>query len=150
MIQVFNEATGLRFPTEAEWEYAYRAGTTTAFHASSDHPNGTDDDANLEIIAWIGSNSAGQTRPVGQKPANGLGMHDMSGNVWELVNDWYSQNYYATSPGVNPTGPASGSERIARGAAWADVPNGCRSSFRWPWTPSGAWYSAGFRAARTP
>ena len=76
MIQGFETATGLRLPTEAEWEYACRAGTTTAFN------NGSDDESTLATTAWFSVNAEGQTRPIGQKLANGLGFHDMHGNVF--------------------------------------------------------------------
>ena len=107
-IQGFLSATGMRLPTEAEWEYAYRAGTTTAFHGWAGQPAGTNDDSLVGNIAWYSSNSGGQTRPVGGKAANGFGLHDMAGNVWEWVSDWYGSSYYASSPLEDPQGPTSG------------------------------------------
>jgi formylglycine-generating enzyme required for sulfatase activity len=150
MIQGFNTATGLRLPTEAEWEYAYRAGTTTAFHSFSGYPNGTNDDTLLGNIAWFCSNECTQTRPVGGKQANALGLHDMSGNVWEWVNDRYSSTYYQSSPSTNPPGPSSGSVRVLRGGSWLAVSDFCRSSDRFTDTPDLVDSSIGFRAARTP
>jgi formylglycine-generating enzyme required for sulfatase activity len=150
MIQGFLGVTGMRLPTEAEWEYAYRAGTTTAFHGSTGQPAGTNDDALLGSIAWFGSNSGSQTRPVGQKAGNGFGLHDMSGNVWEWVNDWYLLNYYVSSPSVNPPGPSSGLYRVLRGGSWFDSSGNCRSSYREYDSPSGVWFGGGFRVARTP
>jgi formylglycine-generating enzyme required for sulfatase activity len=150
MIQGFNAETGLRLPTEAEWEYAYRAGTTTAFHSFAGHLNGTNDDSLLENIAWINSNSVGQTRPVGQKHGSILGFHDLSGNVWEWVNDWYSNTYYQTSPQSNPTGPLTGLSRVQRGGSWNNDSKWCRSSVRDPYSPDFAFDSIGFRAARNP
>jgi formylglycine-generating enzyme required for sulfatase activity len=150
MIQGFNTATGLRLPTEAEWEYAYRAGTTTAFHSFSGYPNGTNDDTLLGNIAWFNSNSGSQTRPVGGKQANGLGLHDMSGNVWEWVNDWWSSTYYQSSPSTNPPGPSSGQYRVLRGGSWYVYSVYCRSSDRVGYTPGVVTGSHGFRAARTP
>jgi formylglycine-generating enzyme required for sulfatase activity len=151
MIQGFNTATGLRMPTEAEWEYAYRAGTTTAFHSFPGYPNGTNDDTLLGNIAWFCSNECNQTRPVGGKQANALGLHDMSGNVWEWVNDWYGSNYYQSSPSTNPPGPASGTARMLRGGGWFDPSNYCRSSNRATHVaPVIVLNNLGFRAARNP
>jgi formylglycine-generating enzyme required for sulfatase activity len=150
-VQEFLGATGMRLPTEAEWEYAYRAGTTTAFHSMPGCPNGTNDDGQLGTIAWFSGNALSQTRPVGQKAANDFGLHDMSGNVWEWVNDWYSGTYYASSPSVNPPGPSSGSYRVLRGGTWASLSNHCRSSRRFDGDPSDGYGSIdGFRVARAP
>jgi formylglycine-generating enzyme required for sulfatase activity len=159
MVQGFNTATGLRLPTEAEWEYAYRAGTTTAFHSFPGYPNGTNDGTLLGSIAWWGAwsggNSANQTRPVGQLAANGFGLHDMSGNVWEWVNDWYSQSYYQSSSPMNPPGPSTGMYRVLRGGSWLfHEPWGYRSSYRDICVPALAHHAygdgVGFRAARNP
>ncbi len=150
MIQGFNTATSLRLPTEAEWEYAYRAGTTTAFHSSAGAPTGTNNDTLLGNIAWFTSNSSSQTRPVGQKQANALGLHDMSGNVWEWVNDWYLSTYYQSSPSTNPPGPSSGQYRVLRGGSWSSHSYVCRSSYRVGSTPDDVVNDYGFRAARTP
>jgi len=144
MIQGFETATGLRLPTEAEWEYACRAGTTTAFN------NGSNDDATLGTLAWFSSNSGSQTRPVRQKLANALGLHDMHGNVWEWVEDWYGSNYYAQSPAVDPPGPISGPYRVLRGGSWLNFSYGCRASFRGFVGPGVDNDFYGFRAARTP
>jgi formylglycine-generating enzyme required for sulfatase activity len=150
MIQNFNTATGLRLPTEAEWEYAYRAGTATAFHSFPGYPNGTNDDTLFGNIAWFGSNSNNQTRPVGGKQANALGLHDMSGNVWEFVNDWYGSTYYQSSPSTNPPGPASGSDRVLRGGSCFDSSYYCRSSYRGRYISGMVSISYGFRVARNP
>jgi len=149
MIQGFETATGLRLPTEAEWEYACRAGTTTAFN------NGSNDDATLGTLAWFwtGSCSGGamcQTRPVGQKLANALGLHDMHGNVYEWVEDWYGSSYYAQSPAVDPLGPTSGSYRVLRGGTWYFNSDFCRASFRDVLDPGNNGILSGFRVARTP
>ena len=149
-IQGFLSTTGLRLPTEAEWEYAYRAGTTTAFHSMPGFPNGTNDVTQLGTIAWFGSNSAGQTRPVGGKAANAIGLHDMSGNVWEWVNDWFSYTYYASSPSTNPPGPASGEYRVLRGGSWNFDTGYLRSSYRLDTTPGLSFNYCGFRVARNP
>jgi formylglycine-generating enzyme required for sulfatase activity len=146
----FLAGTGLRLPTEAEWEYAYRAGTTTAFHGFTGYLSGTNEDTLAGNTAWYGSNSLSQTRPVGGKLANGFGLHDMSGNVWEWVNDWYSPNYYSSSPLSNPTGPASGTDRVVRGGSWFNLTYDVRSAHRGILAPRVPNYSVGFRVARNP
>jgi formylglycine-generating enzyme required for sulfatase activity len=150
MIQGFNASTGLRLPTEAEWEYAYRAGSTTAFHSFPGHPNGTNDDGLLGNIAWFSGNSNNQTRPVGGKQANAFGLYDMSGNVWERVNDRYSVTYYQSSPPTNPPGPSTGTSRVWRGGAWNRVSLASRSSARDNSGPDGVTSTSGFRVARNP
>jgi formylglycine-generating enzyme required for sulfatase activity len=151
MIQGFLATTGMRLPTEAEWEYAYRAGTTTAFHGSAGFVNGTNNATLVGEIAWNVSNSNSQTRPVGGKAANGFGLHDMSGNVWEWVNDWYSSSYYASSPCMDPPGPAAGSNRVVRGGSWYYSAHSMRSSFRSSKPPNITdETSHGFRVARMP
>jgi formylglycine-generating enzyme required for sulfatase activity len=150
-IQGFLAQTGMRLPTEAEWEYAYRAGTTTAFHGYTGNPSGTNDDNLVGNIAWYWSNSNSQTRPVGGKLANGYGLHDMSGNVREWVNDWWSSAYYSSSPQNNPTGPASGVDRVVRGGSWDSYTGYLRASARYYVTPDYAYgYRLGFRVARAP
>jgi formylglycine-generating enzyme required for sulfatase activity len=145
-IQNYLSVTGMRLPSEAEWEYACRAGTTTAFN------NGSSDDATVGTIAWYGSNSGNQTHAVGGKAANALGLHDMAGNVWEWVNDWYGSTYYSVSPSTNPLGPVSGTYRVLRGGSYFK-PYGrreLRSSYRGSVTPGFTTYDVGFRVARNP
>jgi len=146
----FLSGTGLRLPTEAEWEYACRAGTTTAFHGFTGYLDGTNVDPLVGNIAWYGSTSSSQTRPVGGKLANGLGLHDMSGNVFEWVNDWYSSSYYASSPSSNPTGPAAGTYRAVRGGGWNGNFDYVRSSYRIYGVPNLTDNYVGFRVARNP
>ncbi|MFO0830094.1 MAG: SUMF1/EgtB/PvdO family nonheme iron enzyme [Phycisphaerales bacterium] len=150
MVQGFLTATGMRLPSEAEWEYACRAGTATAFHSMCQAPNGTSDNALVPNIAWCNANSGLQTHVVGGKEANGLGLHDMSGNVWEWVNDWYSDTYYSVSPAVDPPGPATGDLRVMRGGAFNFNPGDARSSVRFVALPDNAFGFAGFRVARAP
>jgi len=147
-VQGFLSQTGMRLPSEAEWEYAYRAGTTTAFHGSTGQLSGTNSDSLLGNIAWFYSNSNDQTRPVGGKLGNGFGLHDMSGNVWEWVNDRYGN--YSAGAQANPQGPSSGSFRVFRGGSWGDVSSYCRASGRYYGNPVGSSGSIGFRVARTP
>jgi len=151
-VQGFLSQTGMRLPTEAEWEYAYRADTITAFHGYTGQLSGIYADSLLGNIAWFNQQGGYQTRVVGGKLGNGFGLHDMSGNVWEWVNDWYDSNYYSTSPSVNPQGPgqSSGSSHVVRGGDWFNNSSYCRASRRIP-DPGFSYYSLiGFRVARTP
>jgi len=144
----FMSVTGLRLPTEAEWEYAYRAATTTAFHSYAAQPTGFNDDTLLENIAWFYPALGSQTHAVGGKLANGLGLHDMAGNVWEWCQDWYGP--YASESVTNPTGPTTGSYRLLRGGDWRDTSDYCRASQRFDLTPDRIADSVGFRVVRTP
>jgi formylglycine-generating enzyme required for sulfatase activity len=143
-IQGYLSATGMRLPSEAEWEYACRAGTTTAFN------NGSSDDATVGTIAWYSSNSGDQTHAVGGKAANALGLYDMSGNVWEWVNDWYDGSCYSVSPSTNPLGPVSGNYRVLRGGSWSNYTFNVRSSYRIGGAPVYTSIGVGFRVARAP
>jgi formylglycine-generating enzyme required for sulfatase activity len=116
--KAYCEAVEGRLPSEAEWEYAARAG--------SDAPRYGD----LNAIAWYSRNSDGKTHDVDQKQANTWGLHDMLGNVWEWVEDWYDDKYYGRSPLENPTGPASGQYRVVRGGSWNYDSRFLRSSYR--------------------
>jgi len=141
-IQGYLGSTGFRLPTEAEWEFACRAGTQTPFY------NGSTDDSTVGALAWYGSNSGNQTHVVGGKAANGFGLYDMLGNVWEWVNDW--SDAYPSSAQTNPTGPVSAADRVIRGGSWGYGADGVRSSSRDAGTPGGTDGSVGFRVARTP
>jgi formylglycine-generating enzyme required for sulfatase activity len=149
----FMAQTGLRLPTEAEWEYAYRAGTTTAFHGFTGYPNGTNENSLVGNIAWYFSNtceasSGCMTHPVGQKLGNGFGLHDMAGNVWEWVNDWFGS--YSSGAQTNPTGPRTGSDRVLRGGSGDIFTYNLRASFRFGNSPDYLDWAYGFRAARSP
>ena len=118
-IDTLNAAAGsvvYRLPTEAEWEYACRAGTTTRWSLGDEDGN---DESLLGNYAWYrGNNDPYATKAVGDKSPNSWGLHDMHGNVWEWVQDWYSSSYYNSSPRVDPPGPTSGSVRVFRGGAF--------------------------------
>lgn len=147
MIQVFESETGLRLPTEAEWELACRAGTTTAY------ASGSNADSSLAAMAWFDSESGSGPKPVGLKNANALGLHDMHGNVWEWVEDRYGSGYYSQSPPIDPAGPSGGSYRVLRGGNWYVVSGDCRSSHRFfnvPEFQGNVYTHCGFRVARNP
>ncbi len=136
-----------RLPTEAEWEYAARAGTTTGTYAGDvTEPLGNDPVVNG--IAWYDENSGGRTHPAGQKAPNGFGLYDMLGNVYEWVGDWKGD--YPGGAVTDPAGPGSGSERVFRGGGWASFNGwGCRSTGRPGISPGDRNPILGFRLLRT-
>ena len=138
-IHTLNQKTGgvYRLPTEAEWEYACRSGGK-----SQQYCGGND----LGVLAWRDDNSNTKTHPVGQKLANGLGLYDMSGNVWEWVQDWYDD--YLNKSLTDPTGPANGTRRILRGGGWVNDTSFSRSTFRIDQSPGYFQPDVGFRLAR--
>ena len=112
----------VRLPTEAQWEYACRAGTKTRFSFG-------DKAEDLGDYAWYDGNSDRVTHPVGQKMPNDFGLYDMLGNVWQWCADWCSEDY-SEARDTDPTGPASGKARVLRGGCWYDAPLHCRSAYR--------------------
>ena len=124
-IQKLNAQTGKKFrlPTEAEWEYAARGGNQSKGYKYSGSNS-------ISEVAWYDGNSGDKTHPVGQKTPNELGIYDMSGNVWEWCQDWYSSSAYSSSSQTNPTGPSSGSYRVLRGGSWGSNAGRCRVSNR--------------------
>lgn len=124
-----------RLPTEAEWEYAARAGSTVP------PPGG------LDAVAWYQANAGGESHPVGQKQPNAWGLYDTLGNVAEWVEDWHSTSYYAESPVLDPQGPLTGSVRVVRGGASGMNLNWVRASHR-RILPAGQYGGFGLRLAR--
>ena len=135
---------GYRLLTEAEWEFACRAGTSTRFWSGAD-------EGNLVEAAWFAENSSGTTRPVGSRRPNAFGIHDMLGNAWEWCADEWSPAYYAvlsTTIAVDPRGPHfNKSVYVARGGDWHDVAAACRSAFRYGYPVSFRSSGMGFRVA---
>jgi formylglycine-generating enzyme required for sulfatase activity len=137
-IQEFEARTGLALPTEAQWEYACRAGTAAPFAGK------------LEDLGWFGENSVGTTHPAGTKAPNGFGLHDLHGNVWEWCEDVYDEGFYGRpeAAGPDPVSRASSGLRVVRGGSWYDVARHCRSSYRFGYLPEGRGDDLGFRPAR--
>jgi formylglycine-generating enzyme required for sulfatase activity len=132
-----------QLPTEAQWEYACRAGSQTRFSFG-------DDDRVLGYYGWFSRNSKGRTQPVGQKRANAWSLFDMHGNLWEWCWDAYDGSYYAKSPVDDPRGPdpAGAADRVNRGGCWLNIPRNCRSANRGWNTPGSRYNNVGFRVAR--
>jgi formylglycine-generating enzyme required for sulfatase activity len=132
-----------RLPTEAEWEYACRAWTSTRFSYGDDL-----DYTSLPDYAWYDGNSGGTTHPVGQKLPNPWGLYDMHGNVEEYCQDIY--NTYRGGIALDPQGPATGSGPVHRGGDWSHPNWGCRSAFRFGFSPDNSFYNLGFRVVLAP
>ena len=139
-IGILNQSAGLagpyRLPTEAEWEYAARAGTTGERYAPD-----------LDAIAWYGNDGDHRSHPVGEKTPNAFGLHDTLGNVWEWVQDRYGP--YSAGRVTDPVGPSEGSYRVMRGGSWWIGGTDCKTAYRLPSSPGHRFSRLGFRLART-
>ena len=138
-VEIVGGSTGYRLPTEAQWEFAAKGGSTGerfTFAGSND----------ADMVAWHSGNSGGRTREVGRLAANGLGIHDMSGNVWEWIWDWGGS--YTSKPKTDPAGVPSGSFRVLRGGSWFSPDGNVRSVFRLIDDPSSWDGNVGFRVVR--
>jgi formylglycine-generating enzyme required for sulfatase activity len=128
-----------RLPTEAEWEYAARSGGKDEKWA------GTSDESAVSRYAWYDKNSSRSTHKVGLKKSNGLGLYDMTGNVWEWCQDWYNEAYYDDSPKDNPPGPDNGEQRVLRGGSWLVIADSARAGYRFRVNPGIGDYTLGIR-----
>jgi formylglycine-generating enzyme required for sulfatase activity len=137
-LNALNDGYRYRLPTEAEWEYAARGGTTGVYYGS------------LDEIGWYEKNSGSKTHPVGQKQPNAFGLYDMLGNVWEWCADGYDKSYYGSSPGSDPKGPDSAQARVLRGGSWDDLASNARASSRVGVVPFVRGNAIGFRVCREP
>ena len=143
-LNAFEKGKSYRLPTEAEWEYAARAGSETNYCYGND-PEG----AKLSTHAWFEQNSSKQTHPVGKLSPNNWGLYDMHGNVTEWVQDNYDKKYYSISPKKDPLGPENGRKKVVRGGSWINQAYSCRSAARGYYSVDYTDSDFGFRIAKS-
>ena len=141
------DCQGVRLPTEAEWEYAARAGASTAYY-SGKNTTCTKEDSALNQIGYYARNSGKMTHSTASKDPNAWALFDMSGNVWEWTNDWWNQDL-GSSRVTDPGGPASGIMRVVKGGSWGSAAGDARAATRDGVLPDRRYNSDGFRVART-
>ena len=141
--KVGSGAGKFQLPSEAQWEYACRAGSKTKYCFG-------DDASKLREYAWYDESVDGRTHPVGEKKPNAWGLYDMHGNVWEWCKDWYKDGYYKESPVDDPTGAATGSFRVFRDGNWLCSARHCRSASRGCIEPGDRDDFLGFRVSQVP
>jgi formylglycine-generating enzyme required for sulfatase activity/outer membrane protein assembly factor BamB len=139
----FGSGGKFALPSEAQWEYACRAGSRGLFGFG-------DAEERLRDYAWFSENAGGATHPVGEKRPNAWGLYDMHGNVWQWCADWYADEYYKDSPAADPPGPAAGKERVMRGGSWYRGAFDCRSASRYSGVQACPDYANGFRVMWQP
>ncbi|MBV52412.1 MAG: hypothetical protein CMH77_07985 [Nitrospinae bacterium] len=135
------EKLNKRLPTEAEWEYAARAGSTTKFYWG---------DKSDVSFSWTAKNARSRSHLVGEKNPNAFNLYDISGNVWEWVADWYEEKSYSKKPEANPKGPVTGVNKVMRGGSWYAHPNYSRSTYRAQNDPTVKYTDIGFRCVLAP
>ena len=138
-VQIVSGSNGYRLPTEAQWEYACRAGSTTEYYFGNNEND-------LYNYAWYSDNSNNQTHQVGKKLPNNWGLYDMHGNVWEWCWDWY--DFYPTTAQTDPTGAPSGDDRVFRGGSWYNNDSNLLTGYRDYHIPSSQNDNRGFRVVR--
>jgi len=147
--ELLQSAQPFRLPTEAQWEYACRAGTSGAFHDGSTCTDPLGKDPALDRLGWFDDNSGRSTQPVRQKVANNWGLYDMHGNVWEWCRD--SMRGYKAAACVDPVGPeSSGASRVLRGGGWSSNAGFCRAAYRSTSAPGDDWNGTGLRLSAGP
>ena len=146
---LLQSAQQFRLPTEAQWEYACRAGTTSAYHDGSACTKPAGKDPALDRLGWFDENSGSSTCPVRQKVANNWGLYDMHGNVWEWCRD--TKRRYTAEASVDPLGlDSSGASRVLRGGGWGSSARCCRAAYRDSFVPGDGWFNAGLRLSAGP
>ena len=139
---------GFDLPTEAQWEYACRAGTTTALNNGKDLRRSEGSSRNLDEVGWYRENSGGRTHPVGEKRPNAWGLYDMHGNIWKWCRDWHG--VYAPGSETDPSGPVSGSFRVLRCGGWSNNARSCRAARRNKYSPGNRNSALGFSLSFQP